>query len=178
MSDINGERQSLCLPQEQFEAIVSRPVELEFLGEELTLDVFAIYENHEIKTCYGDVVKIVNSLRDYAMLLEMVCDEWSLGEFQRATYEYYAGRLREIAGKYQAGIGYDYDAAIEKCRKKAARQSREDEPGGEAMAMAYLKSGRAADAKAKKGIGQAVDEPSLSNGADADSLWEDDLDWP
>ena len=54
-----------------------------------------------MKTCYGDVVKIVNALRDYAKLLETVCDEWDLGGFHRATYEYQAEKLRQIADKLQ-----------------------------------------------------------------------------
>ena len=33
--------------------------------------------------------------------------------FHRATYEYHAEKLRKIADKLQAGIGYDYDKAVE-----------------------------------------------------------------
>lgn len=167
----------LNLPYEKYEPVTSRPVELDALGVEVTLDVFDIYGSHEIKTCYGDICKIVNALRDYCKLLEMVCDDWNLVGFHRASYELQAETLREIAGKFQAGIGYDYDAAIAKCQKKRGKKPRNEDVGGEALAMGYLKGKQMAAAKAKKAAeGKVHEQPSEPDEPDMDFPWKDDAD--
>ncbi len=148
--------EKLNLPREQYEPVVSQPVELGFLGTEIALCVFDIHGDREIKTCYGDVCKIVDALRDYSRLLEMVCDTWDLQGFHHAKYEFYADKLREIADKFQAGIGYDYDAAVERCRKKQGKKQRNEDVGGEALAMGFLKSRQTAEAKAKKAAEKAA----------------------
>ena len=99
---------------------------------------------------YGDVVKIVNALRDYAKLLETVCDEWELGGFHRAIYEYQAEKLRQIADKLQRGIGYDYDAAVRKCQKLRGKRPRNADVGEEAMVLAVKRGFEQAQAKANK----------------------------
>lgn len=110
-------KQPLELPAATYEPQLSASIDLErCLSGEVLLHVFDLSGTHEVKTCYGDVVKIVNALRDYAKLLELVCDEWELAGFHRATYEYQAEKLRQIADKLQCGIGYDYDAAVRKCQ--------------------------------------------------------------
>ena len=109
------------LPQEAFRPMIAQSVQLEqFLGEELTFCFRDLDGAHTFTTCYGDIYKTVNALRDYVRLLESVCDQWELTGFHRATYEYHAEKLRKIADKLQAGIGYDYDKAVEKCKKKRA----------------------------------------------------------
>lgn len=111
-------KQLLELPSATYEPRLSAAIDLErCLSGEVLLHVFDLSGTHKVKTRYGDVVKIVNALRDYAKLLELVCDEWDLGGFHRATYEYHAEKLRQIADKFQCGIGYDYDAAVQKCQK-------------------------------------------------------------
>ncbi len=101
------------LPQEAFRPMIAQSVQLEqFLGEELTFCFRDLDGAHTFTTCYGDIYKTVNALRDYVRLLESVCDQWELTGFHRATYEYHAEKLRKIADKLQAGIGYDYDKAL------------------------------------------------------------------
>ena len=134
----------LDLPQEVFEPVISQPMEIEELGRELLICFDELKGPCEIRTCYGDIRKIVDTLMDYARLLEMVCEQWDLQGFHRASYTYRAEVLREIARKYQAGIHYDYDAAVAKCQKKQAKQQKDDDVGGEAMEMAYRKSLRTA----------------------------------
>ena len=98
-------KQPLELPAATYEPQLSASIDLErCLSREVLLHVFDLSGTHEVKTCYGDVVKIVNALRDYAKLLELVCDEWELAGFHRATYEYQAEKLRQIADKLQCGI--------------------------------------------------------------------------
>lgn len=117
-------KQPLDLPAAAYEPQLSASIDLErYLSSEMLLHVFDLSGTHEVKTCYGDVVKIVNALRDYARLLELVCDEWDLGGFHRATYEYQAEKLRQIADKLQRGIGYDYDDAVRKCQSCGEKSS-------------------------------------------------------
>lgn len=144
------ENEKLDLPREEYEPVVSQPVELGFLGTEISLCVFGIHGDREVKTCYGDVCKVVDALRDYSRLLKMVCKTWNLQGFHHAKYEFYADKLREIADKFQDGIGYDYDAALERCRKKQGKKQRNDDVGGEALAMGLLKAQQTAEAKARK----------------------------
>lgn len=177
MNDISNGQQPLNLPYEKYEPVMSRPVELDALGVEVSLRVFDIYGDHEIKTCYGDICKIVNALRDYSRLLEMVCDDWNLGGFHRATYEFHAERLRGIAGKFQEGIGYDYDAAVAKCQKKRGKKQRNEDVGGEALAMGYLKGKQMAEAKARKAAEgqQAGGLPPEPDDTNMDFPWGDDF---
>lgn len=136
--------ETLNLSRGEFEPVVSQPLELDSLGTELSICVHTLDGPCEIKTCYGDVCKIVNTLRDYARVLRMVCETWDLQGYHRTAYEFHAEKLEAISKKYQAGIGYDYDKAVEMCRKKRQRKQRDSDVGGEAMAMAYLKAQRMA----------------------------------
>ena len=91
------------LPQESFRPMIAQSVQLEqFLGEELIFCFRNLDGVHTFTTCYGDIYKTVNALRDYVRLLESVCDQWELTGFHRATYEYHAEKLRKIADKLQA----------------------------------------------------------------------------
>lgn len=144
-------KQPLDLPFGAYEPQLSASIDLErYLSSEVLLHVFDLSGTHEVKTCYGDVVKIVNALRDYAKLLETVCDEWELGGFHRATYEYQAEKLRQIADKLQRGIGYDYDDAVRKCQKLRRKKLRNADVGEEAMVLAVKRGFEQAQAKANK----------------------------
>lgn len=168
--------ENLNLPREEYEPVVSRPVDLEFMGAEVVLSVFDIEGDHEIRTCYGDICKTVNALRDYSKMLTMVCDTWNLHGFHRATYEFYAGKLREIADKFQAGIGYDYDAAVEQCEKRKGKKRREEDTGGEAMAMGLLKARQATEAQARKAAEkESGGKPSPVKDAPEDGSWAEDI---
>ena len=141
----------LNLPSGTYEPRLSTSIDLErCLSSEVLLQVFDLSGTHEVRTCYGDVVKIVNALRDYAKLLETVCDEWKLGGFHRATYEYHAEKLRQIADKFQCGIGYDYDAAVRKCQKLRGKRPRNADVGEDAMVLAVKRGFEQAQAKANK----------------------------
>ena len=174
--DENNAAERLDLPREEYEPVVSRPVDLEFMGIEVILSVFDIKGDHEIRTCYGDICKTVNALRDYSRFLTMVCDTWDLHGFHRIKYEFYAEKLREIADKLQAGIGYDYDAAMEQCEKRKGKKHREEDTGGEAMAMGLLKAQQAAEAKARKAAEkEAGGKPYPVKDAPEDGSWVEDV---
>ena len=129
-------------PRKLFEPIISRPMELEQYASEITLRMRDIDGDHEIRTCYGDIYKIVNALMDYARLLELVCDEWHLQGYHRVYYEYHAEKLRAIAKKYQEGIGYGYDAAVEQCKAKKKRGPKDDSIGGDALELAMSRGSK------------------------------------
>lgn len=165
---------ALDLPQEKFEPVVSQPMALDALGTELSICFEDLEGPRKINTCYGDICKIVNALRDYARMLRIVCAEWNLQGYHQAVYEFHADKLEEISKKYQAGIGYDYDKAIEKCRKKREKQRQDDDVGGEAMAMAYLKARQTAQAKER----EAADKNAESHSAvPVDAAAETDFPW-
>lgn len=110
------------LPKEVYEPVFAHTIEIEeYLKQELTLSYVDLDGPHELQTCYGDILKTINALMDYIRMLDLVCEQWNLTGFHKATYEYQAGKLREIAEKFQRAIGYDYAAAVEKCRKKQAK---------------------------------------------------------
>ena len=85
-------KQPLELPSATYEPQLSASIDLErYLSSEVLLHVFDLSGTHEVKTCCGDVVKIVNALRDYAKLLELV-----LEEPQRNEREWLIGKSREL----------------------------------------------------------------------------------
>ena len=133
----NVDDRKLDMPQSIFEETVRNSAELDQPGTELLFRYVDLDGPHEFTTCYGDVVKTINALMDYTKLLEMVCDQWGLNGFHRGTYEYHAEKLREISGKFQSAIGYDYVATLEKCRKKRAKKRVDDGVGEDAMVLAF-----------------------------------------
>lgn len=163
----NMDDQGLDLPQEQFEPLLSRSADMDMLETEFTVSAFDIYGDHVFKTCYGDIRKIVDALRDYSQMLETVCVTWKLEGFHKAMYELRAQELRKIADQFQAGIGYDYDATMEKCRKKKGKPQNED-VGGEAMAMGVLKAKQTAEAKARKAAAKNGENRPSPTGADSE----------
>lgn len=136
---------SVYLSCEKFEPVVSQSLKLDALGTELNICFQTLNGPCEIKTCYGDICKVVNALRDYARILRMVCEEWDLQGYHQAAYVLHADKLETISKKYQASIGYDYDKAVRKCRERQEKVQHDSDVGGEAMAMAYLKAQRLAE---------------------------------
>lgn len=131
--------------REIYEPVLTHPIEMEaYLNQELILSYVDLDGSHELQTCYGDILKTINALMDYTHMLDLVCEQWNLTGFHKATYEYHAGKLREIAGKFQTAIGYDYAAAVEKCRKKQAKKHRSDDVGEDALTLAVRRRQTAA----------------------------------
>lgn len=88
-----------------------------------------------ITSCEGDLIVICNVLADYADLLdEFLKDEKErerLGFCAVMQYERMRDRCRKITGSLQEKTGYDREAAIEKCRRRAGRKPRADAGIGE-----------------------------------------------
>ena len=168
-------------PREICEPVLAHPIEMEaYLKQELTLSYVDLDGSHELQTCYGDILKTINALMDYTHMLDLVCEQWNLTGFHRATYEYHAGKLREIAEKFQTAIGYDYAAAVEKCHKKQTRKQRSDDVGEDALTLAVRRRQKAAEKKAEEAESEQPEPPV----AESNSLyptentlppWEDDF---
>ena len=106
-----------------------------------------------VSCSYGDLVLIIAMLHDYIQLL----DEFK-GE--DITYQaYYRERFQHIADHLASQINYDYEAAIEKCKKKQDKED-DDDIGGEALELAYKKAVREKKTKEK----QTLEEPENESG--------------
>lgn len=130
--------------RELFEPILSRTIEMDKFAAEVVLQYRDLDGEHEIKTCCGDIYKIINVLMDYARLLELIGDEWGLDAYHRAVNEVTADKLRSIAKKYQEAIGYDYEDALAKCEARKKKKPKNDDVGEDALDLAYKKSQREA----------------------------------
>ena len=86
-----------------------------------------------IASCEGDLIVICNVLADYADLLDefLKNDREQLGFCAVMQYERMRDRCRKITGELQKKTGYDRDAAIEKCRRRAGRKPKADAGIGE-----------------------------------------------
>ena len=86
-----------------------------------------------ITACEGDLIVICNVLADYAELLDefLRTDRERLGLCGAMQYERMRDRCRKITASLQEKTGYDREAALEKCRRKAVRKPKADAGIGE-----------------------------------------------
>lgn len=101
--------------------------------------------DYVVSCSYGDVVLIICMLRDYVKMLDEIRDDilWKV---------YYREKFIKMADRLSEQIGYDYDAAVEKCRKKQERLERASgDVGEDAMALA-VKYGGGKKKKADKEV--------------------------
>lgn len=100
--------------------------------------------DYVVSCSYGDIVLIICMLHDYVKML----DEIKAEDIQYQVY--YRGKFMKMADRLAEQIGYDYDVALEKCKKKFGQKESDSDIGGDAMDLA-LKYG----AKGKKKEGKA-----------------------
>lgn len=120
--------QKFLLGEEVMAPVMEQPFQMDLLGESVVLSFLGKKRMETLTVCMGDIYKTVNALMDYARLLELAVKEWNLEGYHRMTYEIHAEEYRKVAQKFADGIGYDYQKALETCKKK---QSRRDEGVGE-----------------------------------------------
>lgn len=84
--------------------------------------------DYVVSCSYGDIVLIICMIHDYVGMLDEIRDDVQWKAYYRQKFEGMADRLSKQ-------IGYDYEAAVEKCRKKQEKESNSD-VGEEAMALA------------------------------------------
>lgn len=82
-----------------------------------------------VQSCQGDLIVICNALADYAGLLSEYLKEEGehMNACGRIQYELHIRRCLKIEKLISEQIGYDREAAIEKCRKK--NHSKEEDVG-------------------------------------------------
>ncbi len=85
----------------------------------------------EVRLSYGDLTLIVAMIRDYVRGL----DEVKQDDIQWQAY--YRNKFWDMAEKISDQIGYDYDAALQKCLKK---QEKESDVGEDALILALKKA--------------------------------------
>ncbi len=110
-----------------------------------------------ITSCEGDLIVICNVLADYAELLDefLRTDRERLGICGVMQYERMRDRCRKITASLQEKTGYDRDAALEKCRRKAGRKPKADAGIGEDALI--LSARRRTEAKQDAGKQTAED---------------------
>ncbi len=99
--------------------------------------------HYEVAASYGDIVLLISMCRDYVKTLDEIRGDsidWQA---------YYRNKFLGIADRLQEQIGYDYDAAVEKCRKKAEKRESNSDIGEDALLLA-LKRGNAGKAAEEK----------------------------
>lgn len=84
--------------------------------------------DYVVSCSYSDIVLIICMLRDYVKMLDEVRSDiqWEV---------YYREKFMKMAGRLSEQIEYDYDAALEKCRKKLAKKESYSDVGEDAMAL-------------------------------------------
>ena len=86
--------------------------------------------DYVVSCSYGDIVLIICMLHDYVKML----DEIKAEDIQYQAY--YRGKFMKMANRLAEQIGYDYDAAVEKCKKKFGQKESNSDIGGDAMDLA------------------------------------------
>ena len=90
--------------------------------------------HYEVTASYGDIVLLISMCRDYVKALD---------EVRRDSIDwqaYYRKKFMGIADRLQEQIGYDYDAAVKKCRKKADKRESNSDIGEDALLLALKRS--------------------------------------
>lgn len=85
--------------------------------------------DYVVSCSYGDIVLIICMLRDYVRMLDEVRSDiqWEV---------YYREKFLKMADRLSEQIEYNYDAAVEKCKKKLGQEKSSSDVGEEAMALA------------------------------------------
>lgn len=86
--------------------------------------------DYAVSCSYGDIVLIICMLHDYIKTLDKIRgDDIQYQAYYRKKFESMADRLAEQ-------IEYDYEAAVEKCKKKLQKQEKESDIGEDALILA------------------------------------------
>ena len=83
--------------------------------------------DYVVSCSYGDIVLIINMLHDYIKMLDEVKadDLW--------YQSYYREKFVKIADRLSEQIGYDYDKAVEKCKKKQRKMEDNSDIGEDGL---------------------------------------------
>lgn len=83
--------------------------------------------DYVVSCSYGDIVLIICMLHDYVKMLDEV-------RANDITYQaYYRKKFLGMAEHLAEQIGYDYEAAVEKCKEKQLKREHEDDVGEDGL---------------------------------------------
>lgn len=85
--------------------------------------------DYVVSCSYGDIVLIICMLHDYMKMLDELRSDDILYQ------AYYRKKFMEMADRLAVQIGYDYDEAVEKCRKKQQRQESNSDIGEDGLSQ-------------------------------------------
>lgn len=83
--------------------------------------------DYAVSCSYGDIVLIICMLHDYVKML----DELRADDIQYQAY--YRKKFMKMADRLAAQICYDYDEAVEKCRKKQQKKESGSDIGDDGL---------------------------------------------
>ena len=89
--------------------------------------------DYVVSCSYGDIVLIICMLHDYVKMLDEV-----RSDIQWETY--YREKFIKMADRLSEQIEYDYDAAVEKCRKKSRQKESSSDVGEDALVLAMKRA--------------------------------------
>lgn len=92
--------------------------------------------DYVVSCSYGDIVLLICMLHDYVKSL----DELRTDDIVYQAY--YREKFVKMADRLSEQIEYDYDKAVEKCRKKKQEKEYSSDVGGDAMALAVKYSAK------------------------------------
>lgn len=97
--------------------------------------------DYVVSCSYGDIVLIICMLHDYVKRMDEVREEDILYQ------AYYRDKFIKIADKLAEQIEYDYDRAVEKCRKKQLKEERNSDIGEDGLTQLIKRDLKAAKNK-------------------------------
>lgn len=97
--------------------------------------------DYVVSCSYGDIVLIICMLHDYVKRLDEVREEDILYQ------AYYRDKFIKIADKLAEQIEYDYERAVEKCRKKQLKEERNSDIGEDGLTQIIKRDLKAAKNK-------------------------------
>lgn len=110
-----------------------------------------LMSDYAVSCAYGDIVLIITMLHEYIKLLDEIRED----DIQYKAY--YRNRFLHIANHLAEQIEYDYDAAVDKCRKKREKEDDSD-IGEDAMVLSVKYAGRGQKKKQKAGEDEQREE--------------------
>ena len=90
--------------------------------------------DYVVSCSYGDIVLIICMIYDYIKML----DEIREADIQYQAY--YRQVFIRMADRLSEQIGYNYETAVEKCRKKMEKEESSNDVGEEAMTLTVKRS--------------------------------------
>lgn len=85
--------------------------------------------DYAVSCSYGDIVLIICMLHDYVKMLDEVMGD-------NVEYQaYYRKKFLDMAERLSGQIEYDYDKAVEKCRKKRLKETRGNDIGEDGLSQ-------------------------------------------